>query len=133
MKKLIGFSVLIVILAFTSCKNKTENDAIKVVTSEEMQTLLEMDEVQLLDVRTPEEYAEGYIADFQNIDFLSPTFEQDILKLDKDIPVILYCRSGTRSASCAQKMVDAGFTKIYDLQGGISKWEHDGHEIVMPK
>ncbi|TYB75729.1 rhodanese-like domain-containing protein [Bizionia myxarmorum] len=132
MKKILYFSLLVCTMVLVGCKNEPKNDAIQVVTSEEMQALLEMDNVQLLDVRTPEEYAEGYIPDFQNIDFLSPTFDQDILKLDKDKPVILYCRSGGRSAKCAQKMVDAGFTKVYDLQGGISKWEHDGFEIVQP-
>jgi len=132
MKNIFGIALLTIVLGFASCQKSSKNDVIQVVTAEEMQMLLDLDDVQLIDVRTPEEYAEGYIANFQNIDFLSKTFDEDILKLDKDKPVILYCKSGGRSAKCAKKMLDAGFTKIYDLKGGISKWEHDGHAVAVP-
>lgn len=128
MKNTFFFVTLIFMFVFTACIKETTSE-IQVVSAEEMQSLLELDDVQLVDVRTPEEYQEGYINNFQNIDFLSPTFEADISKLDKDKPVILYCRSGGRSAKCAKKMLDAGFIKIYDLEGGISKWEHEGFEV----
>ncbi|WP_458629106.1 rhodanese-like domain-containing protein [Winogradskyella sp. PC D3.3] len=109
----------------TSCLNSVETDSeIKLITADEMQSILELEEVQLIDVRTPKEYDGGFIANAQNIDFMSPTFDDDITKLDKNKPVILYCKSGGRSAKCAKKMKDAGFKKIYDLQGGISKWQH---------
>ena len=122
MKKLITILSVIVVLLISSCVE--ENKAtINVVSAEEMQTLIEMDNVQLLDVRTSEEYTTGYIAEAQNIDFFSPTFEQDIKALDKDKPVLLYCQAGGRSAKCAEKMKALGFTKIYDLDGGISKWK----------
>ena len=122
--------ILVFLIAFSSlgCKNEVDSE-IKVVTTEEMQTILKMDEVQLVDVRTPEEFSEGYIKNAQNIDFNSPTFEQDILKLNKEKPVMLYCHSGGRSAKCAQKLKDAGFKKIYDLKGGISTWKHEGLAI----
>ena len=122
----------VIALGSLSCKNKVVSDnemstgESKVISTEEMQTLLKMDEVQLVDVRTPEEFASGYIEKAQNIDFRSPTFDQDILKLDKEKPVLLYCHSGRRSASCAAKLKEAGFKKIYDLEGGISRWKHDG-------
>ena len=119
---------MFIALSNCSCKNDTSSE-IQVISIEEMQTILKMDEVQLVDVRTPEEFSEGYIKNAQNIDFNSPTFEQDILKLNKDKPVMLYCHSGGRSAKCAQKLKDAGFKKIYDLEGGISKWKHEGLAI----
>ena len=90
----------------------------------------ELDNVQLVDVRTPEEFQAGYIAEAQNIDFMSPTFEEDIKTLDKEKPVLLYCQKGGRSAKCAEKMKDLGFKKIYDLQGGFSKWKHEGFKYV---
>ena len=128
MKNLSLFIVFVFTLTSFSCKNEVDSE-IKVVTTEEMQTILKMDEVQLVDVRTPEEFSEGYIKNAQNIDFNSPTFDQDILKLNKEKPVMLYCHSGGRSAKCAQKLKDAGFKKIYDLKGGISKWKHEGLAI----
>lgn len=115
---------LLLFVALVGCKEKETVDGIQLVTAEEMQTILELEDVQLIDVRTPEEYDEIRIANAQNIDFMSPTFDEDIAKLDKTKPVILYCKSGRRSAKCAEKMKKAGFEKIYDLEGGISKWKH---------
>ncbi|MDU8885355.1 rhodanese-like domain-containing protein [Yeosuana sp. MJ-SS3] len=133
MKNLFFLCCLVTALFTASCKKdvKSSEEIITVISPEEMQELLLIDGVQLVDVRTPEEYNDGYIANSQNIDFKSPTFDEDIEKLDKNKPVILYCRSGGRSAKCAQKMKDAGFVKIYDLDGGISKWEHEGFEISL--
>ena len=113
------------LLLVFSCSEQMEGE-IKKVSPEEMQTLLQLDNVQLVDVRTAEELKSGYIALAQNIDFMSPTFDKDIQTLDKEKPVMLYCQKGGRSAKCAEKMIDLGFKKIYDLQGGFSKWEHDG-------
>ena len=131
MKKLFILSVIILTIC-SSCKQAEAQSEIQVVSPDEMKELLAMEDIQLVDVRTPEEYMEGFIANFQNIDFMSPTFDQDILKLDKEKPVILYCKSGGRSARCAQKMAEAGFVKIYDLDGGITKWLHSDNEIVIP-
>lgn len=126
MKKLhIIFCLFISVSLSTSCiDNKIDGTEIKLITADEMQSILDLEDVQLVDVRTPEEYDEIRISNSQNIDFSSPTFEDDITKLDKEKPVILYCKGGTRSAKCAQKLKSAGFEKIYDLEGGISKWKH---------
>ena len=120
--------VFLLLITLVSCIDQ-RSEEVKVISAEEMQSLLEADEVQLVDVRTPEEFSLGHIDDAQNIDYFSPTFDEDIKNLDKSKPVILYCKSGGRSAKCAEKMVEAGFVKIYDLEGGISKWEHKGYEI----
>jgi len=128
MKKVLTIlSVAIMVLA-TSCKDESQGE-IKLVTPEEMQTLLEQKDVQLVDVRTPKELEDGFIDNAQNIDFNSPTFDEDILKLDKSKPVVLYCKSGGRSAKCAEKLKAAGFIKIFDLDGGITKWKFKGFKI----
>ena len=113
-----------------SCKD-SRNENVTVITAEEMQSIIDLEEVQLIDVRTPEEFSEGFIKDAQNIDFYSDTFDEDILKLDKTKPVILYCKSGRRSASCADKLIEAGFVKVYDLKGGITQWKHDGMGVEI--
>ena len=133
MKKSLITTCLLFTLFTIACKNKdktSSQDIITVVSQEEMQTLLMLDDVQFIDVRTPEEHSEGYIIGSQNIDFTASSFDKDILRLDKNKPVVLYCRSGGRSAKCAKKMKDAGFTKIYDLEGGFSKWKQDGLEFT---
>lgn len=112
------------LLMITSCVNKKVNsEGIKLITATEMRSILELEGVQLVDVRTSEEYNEKHIENAQNIDFRSPNFDKDISKLDKSKPVILYCKKGGRSAKCAKKLKDAGFEKVYDLEGGLSKWE----------
>lgn len=79
--------------------------------------------VQLVDVRTANEYGGGHIKNAKNIDFFSATnFRNAFEKMNKDQPVYLYCRSGARSQKAARKLVDMGFSMIYDLKGGFMKW-----------
>ena len=117
------FSILFVAVVL-GCK-ETKNDHVKIVTAEEMQSILELEEVQLI------EFSEGFIKDAQNINFYSDTFEEDILELDKTKPVILYCKSGRRSAACSEKLIEAGFVKVYDLEGGITQWKHQGYGVEL--
>ncbi len=131
MKHFVYILSLLLLLVTTSCEEKSTASEIQVVSTEEMETLLELDDVQLVDVRTPEEYKEGYIEKSQNIDYQSPTFLEDISRLDKTKPVLVYCQSGGRSARCAEKLKEAGFIKIYDLEGGISKWKHEGNDVKL--
>lgn len=129
MKRLLTILNIMMLLIATGCKEDINKGEIKLVTPEEMQTLIDQKDVQLVDVRTPEEYKEGSIPNSQNIDFNSPTFDEDINKLDKTKPVILYCKAGGRSAKCADKLLAAGFIKIFDLKGGITQWEFSGFEV----
>jgi rhodanese-related sulfurtransferase len=79
--------------------------------------------VVLIDVRTPEEYAEGAIKGSVNIDFFNQqAFIKQISSLDKNKPVYLYCRSGNRSMKAARQLVSSGFEKVYDLAGGYMAW-----------
>lgn len=128
MKNKFYFLLLLLAVSLVSCNYSDEKEII-VVSPEEMETLLDMEDVQLVDVRPNEDYAMENIPGAQNIDFSSPTFDEDILKLDKSRPVILYCKEGGRSAKCAAKLKDAGFVKIYDLEGGITKWKFKGMHL----
>ena len=129
MKRLLIILNILLLIAVTGCDDHQSKGEVKLVTAEEMQELIEQKDVQLVDVRTPEEYSEGYIGNSQNIDFNSPTFDEDILKLDKTKPVILYCQAGGRSSKCAEKLKAAGFIKIFDLEGGITRWKFKGFDI----
>lgn len=82
--------------------------------------------LQLIDVRTPEEYQKDHINQAQNINWNDSKFEDQIVKLDKTKPVFVYCLAGGRSAKAAQKLSDLGFTQIYDLEGGMLKWNASG-------
>jgi len=77
----------------------------------------------VIDVRTPGEVAEGYIAGADLfIDVNGSSFQSEIAKLDKSANYIIYCRSGARSMNAANYMIQQGFTNIYNLDGGIMRW-----------
>ena len=86
----------------------------------------------LLDVRTPDEFAEGHLKNAQNIDYLADEFETQVSRLDKSKPYFLYCRSGKRTAGAAELMLALGFEKIYTLDGGILAWEEQKMPVVRP-
>ncbi|MBR5821147.1 MAG: rhodanese-like domain-containing protein [Alistipes sp.] len=80
------------------------------------------EEVQLVDVRTPEEYAEGHIVGAVNMDVKSEAFDTQLATLDPKRPVALYCRGGRRSKMAAERAVKAGF-KVFELDKGYLSWQ----------
>ena len=86
--------------------------------------------VQLIDVRTPEEFADGHLENALNIDINGDSFDADVAKMDKTRPVLVYCRSGGRSSSAAEKLKDKGFKEVYDLSGGITAWKGAGKAVT---
>ncbi len=82
----------------------------------------------LLDVRTPAEFAGGHITGAANI--AVETLQEHLGEIPRDQPIVLYCRSGNRSAQAAQLLAAAGFTDIYDL-GGIIAWQQAGLPVVQ--
>ncbi len=103
--------------------NKDTSDKIKILDSNTYSKAITGNKVQLVDVRTSGEYKGGHIKKAINIDFFnSANFEKSFEKLDKEKPVYLYCRSGSRSQKAAKRLVGMGFTQIYDLKGGYMQW-----------
>lgn len=78
---------------------------------------------QLVDVRTPSEFADGHLLNARNFDWRGTNFEQQVTRLDKTKPVFVYCLTGGRSASAARKMRSEGFKEVFELQGGIDQWK----------
>jgi len=100
------------------------------VSVTEFSKIIKKKDVQILDVRTPEEYAAGHIEGALLADYNGPTFKEDALKvLDKGKKVAIYCRSGRRSASAAQVLAKEGFT-LYNLETGIIGWTKEGKKLV---
>ena len=86
--------------------------------------------VVTLDVRTPGEFAEGYIEGARLIDFQSGNFDNEIAALDKNATYAVYCRSGNRSGQAVKVMHDAGFHNVYNLNGGVIDWANAGLPLV---
>ena len=80
----------------------------------------------VLDVRTPGEVARGKLPNASVIDFNAPKFEQRVALIARDKPVFVYCARGGRSAQAAALMTKLGFTRVYNLSGGIGAWSAEG-------
>lgn len=81
-----------------------------------------VEDAVLIDVRTAEEIAQGKIEGAIELDFYKDNFQSKILELDKDKSYFMYCRSGNRSGKASKFMIENGFTKVYNLDGGYSAW-----------
>ena len=82
----------------------------------------------LLDVRTPEEYAEAHVDGAKLIPLQE--LEQRLSEVPKDKRVYVYCRSGKRSVAASNILVKAGFTNIENVVGGINAWQESGYPVV---
>lgn len=92
--------------------------------------LIKSDSVQILDVRRPDEYAEGHIPGSVNINVLDSTFRSKALSLlDKNRPCAVYCRSGRRSVTAALLLAKEGFA-VTNLMGGIIAWSEAKKKTV---
>lgn len=80
------------------------------------------DKALILDVRTPEEYADKHIPGSVNINIQDPDFQDKIDELPDDKEYLVYCRSGGRSARACVMMASQGFENLYNLEGGILEW-----------
>lgn len=121
-----------------SCNSATEKQSssqdktIEVLSPEQMQVALkELPEAQLIDVRRANEYKVSHLKEAQNICVTDSDFKDKVASLDPKKPVYVYCKKGGRSAKAATILKDMGFTKIYDLQGGITNWEKNELEVAQ--
>ncbi len=108
---------------FCGCGNSKNNESVKTVNVEEFAEKMAQQDVRLIDVRTPKEYAEGHLAGAENIDVKADDFAERI----KDIKgtVAVYCRGGRRSLKAAEQLAKQGCT-VYNLDGGILAWQKAG-------
>jgi rhodanese-related sulfurtransferase len=130
MKKLF-IPLFCICLLFSSCLGQTSK-AIKnssVTIFEE--NLKSSENPQLLDVRTPQEFSSGHIKKATNINWNGSDFEVLTAKLDKTKPVFVYCKAGGRSTKASEKLAEMGFTTIYNLEGGVTKWTEEKLPLIV--
>lgn len=120
MKKLLlaGFASFLL----TSCTSQ-ETAHYKILAVDQYEQAVTDQNVQIIDVRTADEFADGYIKGAKNINLQNEDFELIANDLDKEKPVYIYCRSGMRSAKAGKILEEMGFKEIYDLKGGILAWK----------
>lgn len=103
---------------------------INTVSAEQFAQLMDgLDAYQLVDVRTVAEFEDGRIQGAALYDINNEQFENQISKLDRNRPVLLYCRTGKRSYRAAEILQEKGFRQIINLEGGITAWEAKGYDV----
>jgi len=142
MNRILLILSIIVFAGNSSCTQKAKSAEVYTTNSQEITVarnvdtkvfnsfLKEKKTAVLIDVRTPQEVAQGYIEGARNIDINSQDFRPKVEKLDKTQPVLVYCRSGRRSEAAMRYMQDQGFSEVYNLNGGILAWSQAGLPIV---
>ena len=124
----------------TSTDNKTETPSqqtptqiTKDITPQEAFALIQNNQNNpdfvIIDVRTPQEFAEEHIENALNIDYYSETFRDELNKLDKNKTYLVYCRSGSRSRNALNIMKEPNFREAYNILGGINQWKAEGFEL----
>ncbi|MBR9854744.1 MAG: rhodanese-like domain-containing protein [Algicola sp.] len=122
MQQIIKFVLSLVLLGTLSCHSQNEK-IIERVDKATIHADVIGKNVQLIDVRTPREFNDGYIDGARNFDLSQQkAFLEQINTLAKDQPVYLYCTVGGRSGYAAKILKKEGFTKIYDYSGGYNDW-----------
>lgn len=121
MRKL--FTIALVAILFNSCNNEQTQSTKTILSAYEFaEKIKELSTAKIIDVRTSEEFSKGHIANANNYDWNGNEFENQIATLDKSEPVFVYCLSGGRSSSAANKMRSNGFQHVYELDGGLMMW-----------
>ncbi len=129
-------SLLLLILALsilvTACSSDTTTQSIELVSPADVAQVIADDPAGLvvLDIRTPEEFNEARLADAIMVDFYADDFADQLDTLDKDVPYVMYCRTGNRSSDAVKTMKDLGFVEVYEIDGGIVNWYEQGYPVV---
>lgn len=117
--RIIGICILII----SGCQS---GQAQGIITAAQLKQKMQNEPLQVIDVRTPDEYNSGHIPKAQNINYYDNNFRNQAAQLDKNKTIYVYCKSGIRSSRACKILKDMGFQKIYNLEGGILKWNQAG-------
>ena len=100
-----------------------DSGAYHLISSEAAEDLADRGGVTILDVRSPQEYGDGHLRDSLNMRYDS--FDQlppELEGLDRDAPVLAYCRTGNRARKTCAQLINNGFTNVYNMDKGILDW-----------
>jgi rhodanese-related sulfurtransferase len=125
------FFVFISLMLY-SCQNDAQTGSstnVEILSLEQFKSKIEKsNEVQILDVRTPDEWAGGVVKNAKQINIYDANFMEKVQKeFSKDKPVVVYCQAGVRSKEAAKKLKDSGYKSVYDFSGGYAAWKKGGN------
>ena len=126
LKSIISVASVFILVSISCQSSDAQNAVVDLEPKEFAKKLSEKKERTLIDVRADWEYEEGHLVNAVNVNWDGDNFESETSKLDKSKPVFLYCYAGGRSSEAANYLRKAGFKEIYNLDGGIEKWQDVG-------
>ncbi len=139
--------IFVLLVGFVGCKSSNKKDDkaktdkvletksqtktfVKDIDAVEFKKIISSDDVIILDVRTSKEVAQGHIEGSSMIDFYSKDFVDKINLVNKEKTICVYCRSGARSSRASKILQKNGFTKVYNLRGGLMSWEANNFPVT---
>jgi rhodanese-related sulfurtransferase len=132
--RIILLSVMIMAI-FSGCVSDTKppgKTQYTDISAQQGKEMIDTGEVFILDVRTQEEYASGHI-NGSTLLAVQDIPEQELVEKLKEIPkdrkILVYCKSGRRSAQASGILAENGFAQVYNMQGGITEWVNAGYEV----
>ncbi len=123
--------IILFSFTFLACSNGQNSSMLS--AKEFQDKITELGNVVILDVRTPDEFNGGTIENAVNADITSYDFTNVVQTLDKSTPVMVFCLSGGRSKDAAKALRNMGFNTVYELKGGILKWNAENLPVVAPQ
>ena len=120
------FILIVAILLFVSgCTTETSVITFKQITQEEAKSMMESMDVVILDVREQYEFDDGHILDavLLPVGTISADTAAEVIPTTDSV-VLVYCRSGNRSKTASQQLVELGYTQVYEF-GGINTWPYE--------
>jgi rhodanese-related sulfurtransferase len=103
---------------------------ITMINAESAKKMIDAGGVKILDVRTPEEFKGGHLKGAVLIPVSEINQRISELASVKDRDLLVYCHSGGRSSSASQILRGHGFTKVHNLQGGVTAWSSMGYQLL---
>lgn len=104
--------------------NKTQETVYKKISAQDAKAIIDNEDVIILDVRTQGEYDSGHIENAVLLPVNEIPSKAEGVLTDKDAKILVYCRSGNRSATAAKDLIKMGYTNVYDF-GGIIDWPYE--------
>jgi rhodanese-related sulfurtransferase len=116
----LGFVGVLIALAMTELQRFTRG--YKALTPAGLTQLVNRDNALLIDVSSQQDFEKGHVPGARHVAMSQFDPESKELAKAKELPVAVSCRNGQVSAQAAQRLVKAGFSKVYWLEGGIAAW-----------
>ncbi|MDR9392396.1 MAG: rhodanese-like domain-containing protein [Trueperaceae bacterium] len=127
----IGAATAIVATLLVTTFGGASGEPLTTLSVHDLRDALQEGDPVVLDVREPWEYEQGHVEGARLMPLIQNTAAAaERANLDKDAPVYVICRTGSRSMQASRDLVEAGFTDVRNVAGGITEWAAAGYDVV---